>query len=76
MGLDCLKARMKTTLEEAVYILPLSLSSQKLLVLIFYQPLKDEQHKYWNLIQRKEYLAKMLFPQVDEGFWLAILHQY
>ena len=32
-----------------------SLSSKKLLVLIFYQPLKDKQHKYWNLIQRKEY---------------------
>ena len=39
--------------EEAVYFLPLS--SHKLLVLIIYQPLKDEQHKYWNLIQRKEY---------------------
>ena len=32
----------------------LILSSQQLLVLI-YQPLKDEQHKYRNLIQRKEY---------------------
>ena len=39
--------------EETVYFLPLS--SQELLVLIIYQPLKDEQHKYWNLIQRKEY---------------------
>ena len=33
-------------LEEAVYFL---------LELIFYQPLRDEQHKYQNLIQRKEY---------------------
>ena len=39
--------------EEAVYILPLS--SQKLMVLIFYQHLKGKQHKFWNLIQRKEY---------------------
>ena len=30
--------------EEAIYVLPLSY--QKLLVLIFYQPLKDKQHKY------------------------------
>ena len=39
--------------EEAVYFLPLSY--QKLLVLIFYQPLKDEQRKYQYLIQRKEH---------------------
>ena len=39
--------------EEAVCFLPLS--SRKLLVLIFYQPLKDEQHKCGNRIQRKEY---------------------
>ena len=38
--------------EELAYVLPLS--SQKLLVLIFYQPLKDKQHKYRNLIQIKE----------------------
>ena len=35
-------------------------------------------HVASNLIQRKEYqsfyVAKVLFPQVDEGFWLAILH--
>ena len=45
---------------------------EKLLVLIFYQPLKNKQHKYWNLIQKKgvSVVAKMLFPQVDEGFWL------
>ena len=40
--------------EEAVYFLPLS--SQKLLVLIFYQPpLKGEQRKYRNLIQGNKY---------------------
>ena len=56
MGLNCLKARMTTTLRRAFsYVLPLS--SQKLLVLIFYQPLKDEQYKYQDLIQRKEYLS-------------------
>ena len=75
MGLDCLKTN-ENQFEKAVYVLPLSF--QKLLVLIFYQPLKDEQHKYQNLIQRKKYqsfyVAKVLFPQVDEGFWLAILH--
>ena len=41
---------------------------------MFYQPLKDEPQKYQNLIQKKEYIghyvAKMLFPQIDEGFWL------
>ena len=31
------------------------LGSHKLLVLIFYQALKDKQQKYWNMIQRKEY---------------------
>ena len=55
MVFNCLKARMK----------------MKLLVLIFYQLLKNKQQKYQNLIQRKEsVVAKMLFPQVDEGFWL------
>ena len=40
--------------EEAVYFL--ALISQTLLVLIFCQRLKDEQHnKYRNLIQKKEY---------------------
>ena len=53
--------------------LPFTISSQKLLLLIFYQPLKEEQHK--SKIWPKEksigpYVAKMLFPQVDEGFWL------
>ena len=61
--------------DEVVYVLPLS--SQKLLVLIF--------TKLWRMnitnteIWSKEtsidpYVAKMLFPQVEEGFWLAILH--
>ena len=36
----------------AVYFL--LLSSQKLRVLIFYQPLKDKQLKYWHLIQSKD----------------------
>ena len=56
---------------EAVYFLPLS--SQKLLVLIFYQPLKDKQHKILKSDPKKgvSVLAKMLFPQVDEGFWLC-----
>ena len=58
--------------EKAVYFL--ALRSQALLVLIFYQHLKDEQHnKYRNLIQKRSigpYVAKMLFPQVDEDFWL------
>ena len=34
--------------------------------------LKDKQQKYWSKA-RKEYtlvVAKMLFPEVDEGFWL------
>ena len=29
-----------------------------------------EQQKYQNLTQRQEYVAKLLFLQVDEGFWL------
>ena len=41
----------------------------------FYQPLKDEQHKWCTKIWTKEksigyYAAKMLLPQLDEGFWL------
>ena len=56
--------------EKKVYFLPFS--SQKLLVLIFYQPLKEKQHKTLKSNPNKEVavLAKMLFPQIDEGFWL------
>ena len=49
--------------DEAIYFLPLSF--QKLLVLVFHQPLKGKQHKYLNLIQRKEYRLqlKCYFPR-------------
>ena len=51
-GVQLSQGKNENRFEEAVYFL--TLSSQKLLVLIFYQPLKDERHKYRNLIQRKE----------------------
>ena len=59
--------------EEAVYFLPLS--SQKLLVLIFYQPRKDKQHKYQNLIQRKRYRSLSSQNVISPGRlrFLAIL---
>ena len=41
--------------EEAVYFLPLSSQKSLVGVPIFYQPLKEEQYKHRNLIQRKEY---------------------
>ena len=41
--------------EEVVYFLPLSSQKSLVGVLIFYQPLKEEQYKYQNLIQGKEY---------------------
>ena len=42
---------------EAVYFLPLSF--HKLVALIFYQPRKDEKHKYRNLILKKGVWALM-----------------
>ena len=61
--------------EEAVYVLPLS--SQKLLVLIFTNlwRMNNTNTEIWSKERSiNPYVAKMLFPQVDEGFWLAILH--
>ena len=56
--------------EEAVYFLPLS--SQKLLVLIFYQLHREKTTQILKSDPKKgvSVVTKMLFPQVDEGFWL------
>ena len=61
--------------DEVVYVLPLS--SQKLLVLIFTKlwRMNNTNTEIWSKETSIDpYVAKMLFPQVDEGFWLAILH--
>ena len=62
---------IKNQFEEAVYFLPLS-SGQKLLLLIYYQPLWETVQ---ILIQRTEERSigrswNIISPQVDEGFWL------
>ena len=46
-------------------------NSQKLLVLIFYRP-QGQTTQILKSYPKKEVsvVAKMLFPQVDEGFWL------
>ena len=58
--------------EEVVYFLPLS--SQKLVVLIFYQSLKRTNNANTEIWSKERsidpYVAKMLFLQVDEGFGL------
>ena len=43
-GVQLPQGENENNFEVAVYFLPLS--SQKFLVIIFYQPLKDKQHKY------------------------------
>ena len=61
--------------DEVVYVLPLS--SQKLLVLIFTKlwRMNNTNTEIWSKETSIDpYVAKMLFPQVEEGFWLAILH--
>ena len=45
-GVGSLLLNRQNPLSVAKVICRQSLSSQKLLVLIFYQPLKDKQHKY------------------------------
>ena len=61
--------------DEVVYVLPLS--SQKLLVLIFTKlwRMNNTNTEIWSKETSIDpYVAKMLFPQAEEGFWLAILH--
>ena len=70
MGFNCLKIRTTFDFEEALYFLPLS--SQKLLVLIFYQLQKDKQHKYQNLIQRKEYWFLCSQNVIFPGRWRVL----
>ena len=74
-GVRLLQGLDEDHFEEAVYVLPLS--SQKLLVLIFTNlwRMNNTNTEIWSKERSIDtYVAKMLFPQVDEGFWLAILH--
>ena len=75
MEFNCLNARTTFDFEEALYFLPLS--SQKLLVSFFinFRRTNSTSIKIW-FKERSigSYVAKMLFSQVDEGFWLPILH--
>ena len=73
MGFNCLKARTRTTLRRQ-FTFYHQLSSQELLVLIFYRP-QGQTTQILKSYPKKEVsvVAKMLFPQVDEGFWLYTL---
>ena len=74
-GVRLLKSLVENYFDEAVYVLPLS--SQKLLVLIFTNVwrMNNANTEIWSKETRIDpYVAKMLFSQVEEGFWLAILH--
>ena len=73
-GVRLLQGLDEDHFEEAAYILPLS--SQKLLLLIFTNlwRMNKTNTEIWSKERSIDpYVAKMLFPQVDEGFWLAIL---
>ena len=69
-GVQLPQGQNKNHFEEAVYILPLS--SQKLLVLIFLSRSGGQTTQILKPDPKKgvQVVAKMLFSQVDEGFWL------
>ena len=73
MGFKCLKARIKTT-EEAAYFLPFKFqeiaSTHFLLTSDYWSEGQTTQILKFDPKKGVSVEAKMLFSQVDEGFWL------